>query len=182
MALTLPDPERLVDELARQLTAQLSSDVLTNMGIVGIYTGGVLLAERLHAAIKPRTGLGTLATTFYRDDFDKRGLHRERRPTHLPFEIDDRDILLVDDVLYTGRTIRAAVNEIFDFGRPRSIRLAVLLDRGGRELPIAADFVGATLPLPATEMFVLKHLDNRFVLATKPRESRQSRGGDLQHG
>jgi pyrimidine operon attenuation protein / uracil phosphoribosyltransferase len=149
--MTLPDPNQLVESLIVQARTLVDRE----WGVVGIYSGGVLIAERMHAALEIGTPLGCLATTFHRDDFDRRGLHRERRPTHIPFAVEGRNILLVDDVLYTGRTVRAAINELFDFGRPRSIVLACLLDRGGRQLPFAAQLLGATLPLTDAEMFVL---------------------------
>ncbi len=103
--------------------------------MVGIHTGGAWLAERLHRDLKLSLPLGTLDISFYRDDFDKIGLHAQVRPSDIQFEVEGSDIILVDDVLYTGRTIRAAINELFDYGRPGSIRLATLIDRGGRELP-----------------------------------------------
>lgn len=162
--MTLPDPNILVARLIDAVRPLVREDT----GMIGIYTGGVLVAEHLHAALKPTTELGTLATTFHRDDFDRRGLHREKRSTHIPFEVSGRDILLVDDVLFTGRTVRAAINEIYDFGRPKSIKLVCLLDRGGRELPIAPDVVGTTLPLSAEHMFVLAYSAGHFTLSVEP--------------
>jgi pyrimidine operon attenuation protein / uracil phosphoribosyltransferase len=103
----------------------------------------VWLAQRLHEVLALRQPLGTIDVSFYRDDYGSRGLHPKVKPSNIPFEVVDADIILVDDVLYTGRTIRAAINELFDYGRPKSIRLAALVDRGGRQLPIAAQFVGA---------------------------------------
>jgi pyrimidine operon attenuation protein / uracil phosphoribosyltransferase len=125
--------------------------------LVGIYTGGVWVAERLHRALGLAPPLGTLAVTLHRDDFRRIGLHREARRSLIPFPVDGREIVLVDDVLYTGRTIRAALNELFDFGRPRAVRLAVLADRGGRELPVAADFTGAKVEMPREEELVLSN-------------------------
>jgi pyrimidine operon attenuation protein/uracil phosphoribosyltransferase len=113
--------------------------------LIGIVTGGAWLAERLHAALQLEVPFGTLDVSFYRDDFQHKGLKRKVAPSDIPFEVEGRDLILVDDVLYTGRTIRAAMNELFDYGRPARIRLASLVDRGGRELPIAAQFVGATI-------------------------------------
>jgi pyrimidine operon attenuation protein/uracil phosphoribosyltransferase len=115
--------------------------------MVGIHSGGVWVAHKLHEQLGRDVPLGTLDISFYRDDFSHSGLHPRVRPSSIPFDVAGRDIILVDDVLYTGRTVRAAMNELFDYGRPASIRLAVLLDRGGRELPIAAQWVGTTLPL-----------------------------------
>jgi pyrimidine operon attenuation protein / uracil phosphoribosyltransferase len=153
MSHSLPDPERLVGELAAQMRGRLADDA----ALVGIYTGGVWVAERLHRALGLAPPLGTLAVTLHRDDFRRIGLHREARRSLIPFPVDGREIVLVDDVLYTGRTIRAALNELFDFGRPRAVRLAVLADRGGRELPIAADFTGAKVEMPREEELVLSN-------------------------
>ena len=98
--------------------------------------------------------------SFYRDDYAKRGLKEEVRPSQIPFEIEGANILLVDDVLYTGRTTRAAINTLFDYGRPAKIMLAALVDRGGRELPISADFIAKTLLLPSEQMLVLQKADD----------------------
>jgi pyrimidine operon attenuation protein/uracil phosphoribosyltransferase len=116
--------------------------------IVGIHRGGVWIAEALRQNLQIKEPLGELNIAFYRDDFSQIGMHPSVQPSKLPFDVDDRHIILVDDVLYTGRTIRAALNELFDYGRPASIRLAVLVDRGERELPIQPDVVGTTLSLP----------------------------------
>lgn len=139
----LPDAELL----AQQLVAQLRPYVTGNTAFVGIHSGGVWLANKLRDGLGASIPLGTLDISFYRDDFGTTGLHPEVKPSTIPFEVEDRDIILVDDVLYTGRTVRAAMNELFDFGRPATIKLAVLVDRGGRELPICADFVGAKVDL-----------------------------------
>jgi pyrimidine operon attenuation protein/uracil phosphoribosyltransferase len=151
MTLALPDPETLCAELVRQLKPHITPDT----ALVGIHTGGVWLGERLHSALGIALPLGLLDISFYRDDFDKTGLHPQIKPTKIPFEVDGRHIVLVDDVLYTGRTVRGAMNELFDYGRPASISLAVLIDRGGRELPVAARYVGGTLDLPPGRMLVL---------------------------
>lgn len=113
--------------------------------MVGIHTGGVWVAERLHAALGLPEPLGVLDISYYRDDFSRIGLHPQVRPSDLPVEVNDRHIILVDDVLQTGRTIRAALDSLFDYGRPASVMLAVLVRRGGRELPIAADATGLDL-------------------------------------
>ena len=130
--------------------------VTAQTGLIGIVTGGAWLAERLHRELKLEVPHGTLDVSFYRDDFQHKGLKHKVAPSAIPFEVEGRDLILVDDVLYTGRTIRAAMNELFDYGRPASIRLAALVDRGGRELPIAAQFVGATIELPAQHHIELK--------------------------
>jgi pyrimidine operon attenuation protein/uracil phosphoribosyltransferase len=137
----LPDAEQLLTALIAQMRPQVTPET----GLIGIVTGGAWLAERLHAALKLEVPFGTLDVSFYRDDFQHKGLKRKVAPSDIPFEVEGRDLILVDDVLYTGRTIRAAMNELFDYGRPARIRLASLVDRGGRELPIAAQFVGATI-------------------------------------
>ena len=137
----LPDAEQLLTALIAQMRPQVTPET----GLIGIVTGGAWLAERLHAALQLEVPFGTLDVSFYRDDFQHKGLKRKVAPSDIPFEVEGRDLILVDDVLYTGRTIRAAMNELFDYGRPARIRLASLVDRGGRELPIAAQFVGATI-------------------------------------
>ena len=152
----LPDAEALVAALA----AMIKADITPETALGGIHTGGVWLAERLQTLLGVTTALGTLDITFYRDDFDERGLHRDAKRSTIPFEVAGQDIILVDDVLYTGRTIRAAMNELFDYGRPARIRLAVLVDRQRRELPISAQFVGATLAVPDDEMLVLERSDS----------------------
>ncbi len=147
----LPDAEALLAELARRMRPAVSA----NTALVGIRTGGAWIAERLHRELAIAVPLGTLDVSFYRDDYESRGLHLNVKPSEIPFEVEGRDIILVDDVLYTGRTIRAAMNELFDYGRPASIRLAALVDRGGRELPIAAQFVAATAELAPGESIEL---------------------------
>ena len=156
MTPVLPDPETLCAELVQQLRAHVTPDT----ALVGIHTGGVYLAERLHATLGIVLPLGLLDISFYRDDFDKTGLHPQIKPTKIPFEVAGRHIILVDDVLYTGRTVRGAMNELFDYGRPASISLAVLIDRGGRELPVAAQYIGARLEVPTEQMLVLDRYEN----------------------
>jgi pyrimidine operon attenuation protein/uracil phosphoribosyltransferase len=124
--------------------------------MVGIHTGGAWIAERLHGALGLDTPLGTLDISFYRDDFSRKGMHPEVQPSRLPLSIEDRTVILVDDVLYTGRTVRAALNELFDYGRPAAVRLAVLVDRDGRELPIAADVAGTSVRLAGNERVALE--------------------------
>lgn len=119
--------------------------------MVGIHTGGVWIAQRLHQMLDLQTPLGQLNANFFRDDFSRTGLHPSVGPSRLATEIENRDVILVDDILQTGRTVRAALNEIFDYGRPASVRLAVLIDRGDRELPVCPDYVGAHLDLPPAD-------------------------------
>jgi pyrimidine operon attenuation protein / uracil phosphoribosyltransferase len=157
----LPDAETLLAELLRQMRPAVSA----NTALVGIRTGGAWLAERLHAELGIGVPLGTLDVSFYRDDYEQRGLHANPKPSEIPFDVEGRDMILVDDVLYTGRTIRAAMNELFDYGRPASIRLAALVDREGRELPIAPQFVGAVIPLSKGESIeLLRDEAGRFAL------------------
>jgi pyrimidine operon attenuation protein/uracil phosphoribosyltransferase len=127
--------------------------------MIGIHTGGVWIAEELHKNLKIKQPLGTLNITFYRDDFTRIGMHPQVTPSNLPFNIDDQHIILVDDVLHTGRTIRAALNEIFDYGRPASVILAVLVERDGRELPVSAD-VAATRMTLSTNQHIKLSRDN----------------------
>lgn len=139
------DVEQLIDSMAQTLRERLQSR--RQPALIGIHTGGVWIAERLCASLLIAEPLGKLDISFYRDDFSRIGMHPQVRPSQIPFDVDDRHIVLVDDVLYTGRTTRAALNVIFDYGRPASLLLAVLVDRGGRELPIQADVVGTRLQL-----------------------------------
>lgn len=150
----IPDAEALLGKLV----AALRPDVGPSTALVGIHTGGVWLAERLHAALAIEMPLGCIDVSFYRDDYASRGLHRGTRTSAIPFAVDGAHIIVVDDVLYTGRTIRAAMNELFDYGRPGRIDLAVLVDRGDRELPVAARYCAHTLTgaLSAAQELVLE--------------------------
>src|SRR4051812_13121525 len=123
--------------------------------LVGITSGGAWLAERLHKDLALPDAPGVISSAMHRDDFAKRGLSGAGQQTQLPFEVDDSHILLLDDVLYTGRTIRAVINELFDYGRPADVKLAVLVDRGGRELPVQADYAAARVVLPASQSLEL---------------------------
>jgi pyrimidine operon attenuation protein/uracil phosphoribosyltransferase len=162
----LPDAETLV----AQLESQLRPAVTPETAMVGIHTGGAWLAERLHRELGLSVPLGFLDISFYRDDFAQTGLHPQVKPSKIPFEVDARHILLVDDVLYTGRTIRGAMNELFDYGRPRRIDLVVLIDRGERDLPIAAQYAAAQLKVPRGEMLRLVRDDSgRLSLRLAPR-------------
>lgn len=152
MGKPLPDAEQLLQALTDKMRPAIGPET----GLIGIHTGGVWLAERLHNALGLKTPLGTLDISFYRDDYEKIGLHRDVKTSDIPFDVEGRPLILVDDVLYTGRTIRAAINTLFDYGRPTSIRLAALVDRGGRELPIAAQFIGATLEVAPNQGIELK--------------------------
>ena len=128
--------------------------------LVGVWSGGAWLAERLQADLALPGRHGVISSTLHRDDYSSRGLAGGGDATQLPFAVDGRHIVLVDDVLYTGRTIRAVVNELFDFGRPASVQLAVLVDRGGRELPVGAAFAAAKIVLPARQRLSLARTDD----------------------
>lgn len=141
----LPDAGGLCAALAERLRP----DLQPGTALIGIHTGGVWVAERLHAALGLKTPLGSLDVSFYRDDFGRSGLHAQLKASEIPFEVENRPIVIVDDILYTGRTIRAAMNEIFDYGRPARIDLAVLIDRGGRELPVCPRWVAQTMAVAA---------------------------------
>lgn len=119
--------------------------------MIGIHTGGLWVAQKLHQRLDLKQPLGALDISFYRDDFTRMGINPSVKPSKLPFSVDDAHILLVDDVLFTGRTIRAALNEIFDYGRPASVTLCVLVERPGRELPIEAGVVGKHIELDSHE-------------------------------
>lgn len=141
------DVDALIADIAARLKIRIQEQSLDQPALVGIRTGGVWLAQRLQKKLKLPGPIGELNIAFYRDDFSRIGMHPTVEPSQLPFDVNDRHLLLVDDILYTGRTIRAAMNEIFDYGRPRSINLIVLIDRGGRELPIDANVYGARTTL-----------------------------------
>ena len=148
----LPDAEAAYNTLVTKIRAERKADWV----LVGIRTGGAWVADRLHYDLAISKPLGVLSASFYRDDFDKIGLHVQVKPSDIPFDVEGAHILLVDDVLHTGRTVRAAVNELFDYGRPASISLAVLVDRGDRELPIVAQYWGVEFALSGGQMLELR--------------------------
>ena len=147
-----PDADKLCEKLARELKAV----VKPSTAMVGIHTGGAWVAERLHAALALKFPLGLLDPAFYRDDYAKQGLAKDPKRSKIPFEVEGKDLLLVDDVLYTGRTVRAAMNELFDYGRPATIALVVLAERDGRQLPVCARHCGAKVDVPAGMRLRLK--------------------------
>ena len=153
----LPDAEALCVALADAMRGHVDPAATA---LVGIHTGGVWVAERLHAALGLKIPPGSINVSFYRDDYSQRGLHACSKTSQIPFDVEGAHIIIVDDVLYTGRTIRAAMNELFDYGRPAKIELAVLADRGGRELPIAPTYCPRTLSLPAAQMLALERSDD----------------------
>ena len=146
---SLPSVETLIEKLTQALKPYFPLDIPVDERpiIIGIETGGYWIAKAIHQSISPGTDLGRLNITFYRDDFTKIGLHPTVKPSSLPVDINGKTIILVDDVLHSGRTVRAAMNEIFDYGRPQRIILAILIDRGEREIPIQADLVAETIKL-----------------------------------
>jgi len=144
----LADCQSLLDKLEQRLRQEIEQRQLTDPIMIGIHSGGVWIAEELHRRLGIDEPLGKLDITFYRDDFSQIGMHPQVQASQLPFTLEGRDILLIDDVFYTGRTIRAALNEIFDYGRPSQVVLGVLIERDGREIPLRPDCAGGTLTLP----------------------------------
>ena len=149
--MSLPDPAALIRQMAVDLRARLDRRAIVAPRFIGIRTGGVWVAQALQNAMGDDSPLGTLDVSFYRDDFSQNGLHPQVRPSDLPFEIEGQHLVLVDDVLMSGRTIRAALNELFDYGRPASVTLVCLLDLDAGELPIRPNVLGATLSLAPEE-------------------------------
>jgi pyrimidine operon attenuation protein/uracil phosphoribosyltransferase len=145
-----PDVDALIGTLAGALEQHLEQNAREAPLMVGVHTGGVWVARKLHALLGIEAPLGTLNINFYRDDFTRIGMHPMVTPSDL-FSVDDRHVVLIDDVLHTGRTVRAALNEIFDYGRPASVTLGVLVERSGREIPIQADAIGQRLSLAEHE-------------------------------
>ncbi|CAD5106440.1 bifunctional pyr operon transcriptional regulator/uracil phosphoribosyltransferase PyrR [Zestomonas carbonaria] len=149
--MNLPNPADLLPRMAADLNGHLNRHHIDNPRFIGIHTGGVWVARALLEALGRDDELGLLDVSFYRDDFTQSGLHPQVRPSALPFEVEGQHLVLIDDVLMSGRTVRAALNELFDYGRPASVTLVCLLDLDARELPIRPDVVGATLSLAADE-------------------------------
>jgi len=146
---------------------------LDNLMIVGIHTGGVWIAERVNQILQYSEGIGKLDISFYRDDFSRVGLNPEVKSSEFNIDIEDKNIILIDDVLYTGRTIRAAMNEIFSYGRPAKVLLAVLIDRSGRELPIQADIIGCKLDLADDQQVKLINKKGKLKIKTVTRDNIQ---------
>lgn len=159
------DADQLINTLADNI-GELPRDT----AIVGVHTGGVWVAQSLRTKLGGRHEIGNLAVTLHRDDFRARGLHPLKKTSDIAFSIDNRHILLVDDVLSSGRTVRAALNELFDFGRPASVKLAVLIDRGGREMPFAPDYVAMSMALNADQTLVLTNDNNHLRFDVRDRE------------
>ena len=164
MSVTAPNAEALYLKLREAVQAWLAAQP-DPAYLVGIASGGAWLARRLQTDLGLPGEPGVISSVMHRDDFAQRGLAAAAMQTKLPFEVADARVLLVDDVLYTGRTIRAVLNELFDYGRPANVALAVLVDRGGRELPVCADLCAAQLDVPAQQVLQLQRQDNgQFVM------------------
>lgn len=145
----------LLDRLETQLKTIVLERKLNQPLMIGIRTGGVWIAEQMHQRLKIEEPLGLLDISFYRDDFSQIGVNPNVKPSELSSNMEGRDIILIDDVFYTGRTIRAALNEIFDYGRPNQVVLAVLIERDGRQIPLRPDCCGCTITMEAGERIKL---------------------------
>jgi pyrimidine operon attenuation protein/uracil phosphoribosyltransferase len=156
---SLPSPLPDAEAQCRALADLIRPTLTANTTLVGIYSGGAWIAERLTRLLELPQPAGLIDISYYRDDFAEKGLHPQVRPTRIAFDVNGRRLILVDDVLYTGRTTRAALNELFDYGRPAAVELAVLADRGGRELPVAPNYCVWNLELPATTGLTLSRDD-----------------------
>ncbi|CAN4274575.1 PyrR Pyrimidine operon attenuation protein/uracil phosphoribosyltransferase [Methylophilaceae bacterium] len=152
----LPNPETLLSDISTKILAHLANPELSeNSALVGIHSGGVWLMQRILSQLKTAISYGTLDAALYRDDYSQRGLKAEIQPSNIAFNVQDKHIILIDDIFYTGRTTRAAMNELFDYGRPASITLAVLINRGGAQLPIKPQIVGAEILLRSNQSLQL---------------------------
>jgi pyrimidine operon attenuation protein/uracil phosphoribosyltransferase len=160
------DTPALLDKLSSDLRNLLQSRNIEDPLMIGIHSGGAWVANELHKNLNLKHPLGTLNITFYRDDFTRIGMHPQVEPSNLPFNVDDQHIVLVDDVLHTGRTIRAALNEIFDYGRPASVILAVLVERDSRELPVSADVAATRIELKQNQHIKLNRDENNHDVLT----------------
>jgi len=161
----IPEAEAALAALAERMAPAVAHDA----AFVGIYSGGAWIAERLAKMVPGNHVVGFIDVSFYRDDYNRSGLKPNTRRTELPFDVEGATIVLVDDVLYTGRSVRAAINELFDFGRPAAIELAVLVDRGGRELPIEPTYTGARLAVARDLSIVLSRDDEgKLSLGVEP--------------
>jgi len=163
----IPDAEATLVALAERMRGAVAHDA----AFVGIYSGGAWLAERLPALVPGNHPVGFIDVSFYRDDYSRTGLKTGARRSELPFDVDGASIVLVDDVLFTGRSVRAAINELFDYGRPARIELAVLIDRGGRELPVEPTYCGARLTVARDLSIVLSRHGERLSLDVEKQES-----------
>jgi pyrimidine operon attenuation protein/uracil phosphoribosyltransferase len=161
----LPNAEMTLGQLADKMRGAVAFDAK----LIGIHSGGAWIAERLASMLGGEHAVGFIDVSFYRDDYATKGLRQKVATTTLPFEVGGSRIVLVDDVLFTGRSVRAAINELFDYGRPEAVELAVLIDRGGRELPIEPTYVGARLTVARDLSIVLqRHVDGGLELTVEP--------------
>jgi pyrimidine operon attenuation protein/uracil phosphoribosyltransferase len=147
----LPNPEQLLNDITNKIKMQLQADT----AIIGIHRGGVWMMQHVLENINQDVPYGTMDAALYRDDFAQRGLKNSPQPADIPFDVNGKHIILIDDIFYTGRTTRAAMNELFDYGRPASVTLAVLINRGGAQLPIAPQIQGASLLLKPNQTLKL---------------------------
>ena len=160
--MNLPNPELLLVDITAKIAAQINP----NTALVGIHSGGVWIMQRVLKSLNQDIPNGTLDAALYRDDYAQRGLKSEPKPSNIAFNVTDKHIILIDDIFYTGRTTRAAMNEIFDYGRPASIMLAVLINRGGAQLPIAPNIVGADVALkPNQDLQLTQDADGKLLLS-----------------
>ena len=166
--MTLPSPEKLLADITANIQAQLKP----NSALVGIHSGGVWLMQRILKSLNFGTlPFGTLDAAMYRDDYAQRGLKNEPKPSNIPFDVTDKHIILIDDIFYTGRTTRAAMNELFDYGRPANITLAVLINRGGAQLPISPNITGAEILLkPNQNLQLTQDTKGKLQLAVESNE------------
>ncbi len=155
MTITTEDIPNLLDTLETELREKIASRRLNDPLMIGIHSGGVWIAERLHKRLNIKEPLGLLDISFYRDDFSQIGMNPKIKTSQLPSHVEGRDIILIDDVFYTGRTVRAALNEIFDYGRPNQVLLAVLIERDGRQIPLRPDCCGRRITLQAGQRIKL---------------------------
>lgn len=145
--MNIPEIPQLLDRLESSIRKAITERKLDNPLVIGIHSGGVWIAEKIRQRLNLEEPLGLLDISFYRDDFSQIGVNPKVKPSRLPTNIEGRDIILIDDVFYTGRTIRAALNEIFDYGRPNQVVLGVLIERNGRQIPLKPDCIGETISL-----------------------------------
>jgi pyrimidine operon attenuation protein / uracil phosphoribosyltransferase len=162
---------KLLDSMTQQIKEKISGFAIEEIVIVGIHTGGYWIAQQLHKQLKMTNPLGSLSISFYRDDFTHVGLHPEVKPSELPVDVEGKHIVLVDDVLYTGRTVRAALNEIFDYGRPASVIFCALIDREEHELPICTDVCGISINLLKDQQIKLSGPESLSLKLVNTKES-----------
>ncbi|QSB01295.1 MULTISPECIES: bifunctional pyr operon transcriptional regulator/uracil phosphoribosyltransferase PyrR [unclassified Methylomonas] len=155
MPITTLNIDILLDTLEAAIRRQISERKLNNPLLIGIHSGGAWIARHMHQRLGMSEPLGMLDITFYRDDFSQIGMHPKVKTSQLPPHLEGRDIILIDDVFYTGRTIRAALNEIFDYGRPNQVVLAVLIERNGRQIPLQPDCYGIRIDLAGDQRIKL---------------------------